>query len=195
MNFWVRSCSSGLGTQPVPPKWWLFLLSPEGASVPGRLCSGLARDLPSPKCSWPSPRPGPLSEPLCTRFMDFVCKNRQQCLFHSMVCDGIVQCRDGSDEDVAFAGCCEWGGWGGDRGPGDTGKGWAPLVHGSCSRVQSGPFLRKTCLCCSLVVGVHMRGGCGRTEVLAQIVCSPTALSAHPSLCSTLAWLQGSSPL
>uniref|UniRef100_A0A452SQB1 Sortilin-related receptor n=1 Tax=Ursus americanus TaxID=9643 RepID=A0A452SQB1_URSAM len=73
----------------------------------GRLCSGLARDLPSPKCSRPSPRPGPLSEPLCTRFMDFVCKNRQQCLFHSMVCDGIVQCRDGSDEDVAFAGCSQ----------------------------------------------------------------------------------------
>nr|XP_021517328.1 sortilin-related receptor [Meriones unguiculatus] len=44
-------------------------------------------------------------EPFCTRFMDFVCKNRQQCLFHSMVCDGIVQCRDGSDEDAAFAGC------------------------------------------------------------------------------------------
>lgn len=44
-------------------------------------------------------------EPLCTRFMDFVCKNRQQCLFQSMVCDGIVQCRDGSDEDAAFAGC------------------------------------------------------------------------------------------
>ncbi|KAM5310926.1 sortilin-related receptor isoform 1-T6 [Glossophaga mutica] len=46
-------------------------------------------------------------EPLCTRFMDFVCKNRQQCLFQSMVCDGIVQCRDGSDEDVAFAGCSQ----------------------------------------------------------------------------------------
>ncbi|XP_004389058.1 sortilin-related receptor isoform X1 [Trichechus manatus latirostris] len=44
-------------------------------------------------------------EPLCTRFMDFVCKNRQQCLFHSMVCDGIIQCRDGSDEDATFAGC------------------------------------------------------------------------------------------
>lgn len=42
--------------------------------------------------------------------MDFVCKDRQQCLFHSMVCDGVVQCRDGSDEDTAFAGCCEWGG-------------------------------------------------------------------------------------
>ncbi|XP_043847881.1 sortilin-related receptor [Dromiciops gliroides] len=46
-------------------------------------------------------------EPLCTRYMDFVCKNHQQCLFHSMVCDGIVQCRDGSDEDVAFAGCTQ----------------------------------------------------------------------------------------
>lgn len=50
-----------------------------------------------------------LSEPLCTRFMDFVCKNRQQCLFQSMVCDGIIQCRDGSDEDPEFAGCCESG--------------------------------------------------------------------------------------
>lgn len=57
---------------------------------------------------------GPLPEPLCTHFMDFVCKNRQQCLFHSMVCDGIIQCRDGSDEDAAFAGCCEWGRRGGD---------------------------------------------------------------------------------
>ena len=35
--------------------------------------------------------------------MDFVCKNRQQCLFQSMVCDGIIQCRDGSDEDPEFA--------------------------------------------------------------------------------------------
>ncbi|ERE76788.1 sortilin-related receptor [Cricetulus griseus] len=47
------------------------------------------------------------TEPFCTRFMDFVCKNRQQCLFHSMVCDGIVQCRDGSDEDATFAGCSQ----------------------------------------------------------------------------------------
>ncbi|XP_077313881.1 sortilin-related receptor [Lithobates pipiens] len=44
-------------------------------------------------------------EPLCTRYMDFVCKNRQQCLFHAMVCDGETQCRDGSDEDPAYAGC------------------------------------------------------------------------------------------
>ncbi|NXP41491.1 SORL protein, partial [Leiothrix lutea] len=46
-------------------------------------------------------------EPLCTRYMDFVCKNRQQCLFHSMVCDGIIQCRDGSDEDASYAGCSQ----------------------------------------------------------------------------------------
>ncbi|XP_053307342.1 sortilin-related receptor isoform X2 [Spea bombifrons] len=44
-------------------------------------------------------------EPLCTHYMDFVCKNRLQCLFHSMVCDGIVHCRDGSDEDPSYAGC------------------------------------------------------------------------------------------
>ncbi|XP_041425155.1 sortilin-related receptor isoform X2 [Xenopus laevis] len=46
-------------------------------------------------------------EPLCTRYMDFVCKNRQQCLFHSMVCDGVVQCRDSSDEDPQYAGCSQ----------------------------------------------------------------------------------------
>ncbi|XP_063292297.1 sortilin-related receptor isoform X2 [Pelobates fuscus] len=46
-------------------------------------------------------------EPLCTRYMDFVCRNRLQCLYHSMVCDGIVQCRDGSDEDPRYAGCAQ----------------------------------------------------------------------------------------
>ncbi|XP_068110700.1 sortilin-related receptor [Hyperolius riggenbachi] len=44
-------------------------------------------------------------EPLCTRYMDFVCKNRLQCLFHAMVCDGVAQCHDGSDEDPVYAGC------------------------------------------------------------------------------------------
>ncbi|KAM9299149.1 sortilin-related receptor [Gastrophryne carolinensis] len=44
-------------------------------------------------------------EPLCTRYMDFVCKNRLQCLFHPMVCDGVAQCHDGSDEDPVYAGC------------------------------------------------------------------------------------------
>ncbi|XP_043936973.1 sortilin-related receptor [Protopterus annectens] len=44
-------------------------------------------------------------EPLCTRYMDFVCKNRQQCLYQSLVCDGIPNCKDGSDEDPTYAGC------------------------------------------------------------------------------------------
>uniref|UniRef100_A0ACB8EXP6 Sortilin- receptor n=1 Tax=Sphaerodactylus townsendi TaxID=933632 RepID=A0ACB8EXP6_9SAUR len=46
-------------------------------------------------------------EPLCTRYMDFVCKNRKQCLLRSMVCDGTRHCQDGSDEDPAYAGCTE----------------------------------------------------------------------------------------
>lgn len=45
------------------------------------------------------------SDPLCTRYMEFVCKNRAQCLFHSLVCDGIKHCEDGSDEDAEYAGC------------------------------------------------------------------------------------------
>ncbi|XP_062872320.1 sortilin-related receptor [Trichomycterus rosablanca] len=44
-------------------------------------------------------------DPLCTRYMEFVCKNRAQCLFQSLVCDGIKHCADGSDEDAAYAGC------------------------------------------------------------------------------------------
>nr|XP_015193134.1 PREDICTED: sortilin-related receptor [Lepisosteus oculatus] len=46
-------------------------------------------------------------EPLCTRYMDFVCRSRRQCLFQSMVCDGVRHCEDGSDEDAGYAGCCE----------------------------------------------------------------------------------------
>ncbi|XP_070808754.1 LOW QUALITY PROTEIN: sortilin-related receptor [Pituophis catenifer annectens] len=46
-------------------------------------------------------------ESLCTRYMDFMCKNRQQCLLRSMVCDGTLHCRDGSDEDPAYAGCSQ----------------------------------------------------------------------------------------
>lgn len=58
----------------------------------------------------PSPPPQLSPEiPLCTRYMDFVCKNRQQCLSHSMVCDGDIQCEDGSDEDANYAGCGERG--------------------------------------------------------------------------------------
>lgn len=47
------------------------------------------------------------TDPLCTRYMDFVCKNRAQCLFQSLVCDGIKHCEDGSDEDAQYAGCGE----------------------------------------------------------------------------------------
>ncbi|MEQ2168720.1 hypothetical protein GOODEAATRI_017702, partial [Goodea atripinnis] len=44
-------------------------------------------------------------DPLCTRYMEFVCKNRAQCLFQSLVCDGIKHCEDGSDEEAEYAGC------------------------------------------------------------------------------------------
>src|SRR4029434_6471999 len=47
------------------------------------------------------------ADPLCTRYMEFVCKNRAQCLFQSLVCDGMRHCADGSDEDPTYAGCCE----------------------------------------------------------------------------------------
>lgn len=47
------------------------------------------------------------ADPLCTRYMEFVCRNRAQCLFQSLVCDGIKHCEDGSDEDAAYAGCGE----------------------------------------------------------------------------------------
>lgn len=47
------------------------------------------------------------TDPLCTRYMEFVCKNRAQCLFQSLVCDGIKHCEDGSDEEAAYAGCGE----------------------------------------------------------------------------------------
>lgn len=39
--------------------------------------------------------------------MEFVCRNRAQCLFRSLVCDGIKHCEDGSDEDAEYAGCGE----------------------------------------------------------------------------------------
>ncbi|XP_077396383.1 sortilin-related receptor [Festucalex cinctus] len=44
-------------------------------------------------------------DPLCTRYMEFVCKNRAQCLFQSLVCDGVKHCEDGSDEDPDYAKC------------------------------------------------------------------------------------------
>ena len=105
---------------------------------PVRACPAVAHEVPSSRgLTAPSPR-WSLSEPLCTRFMDFVCKNRQQCLFQSMVCDGIIQCRDGSDEDPEFAGCCESGRW--------RDWGWATLgtrlhpVFRSPLRVQTWVF-------------------------------------------------------
>lgn len=52
-------------------------------------------------------QPSHSGESLCTRYMDFMCKNRQQCLLRSMVCDGTVHCRDGSDEDPTYAGCSQ----------------------------------------------------------------------------------------
>lgn len=52
-------------------------------------------------------RPFSPPEPLCTRYMEFVCKNRAQCLFQSLVCDGVKHCKDGSDEDSEYAGCGE----------------------------------------------------------------------------------------
>lgn len=81
--------------------WQVTLLLARTAEVPPPVLLGVTLLLA--RCH-------PLSipaEPLCTRYMDFVCKNRQQCLFHSMVCDGIIQCRDGSDEDASYAGCCK----------------------------------------------------------------------------------------
>lgn len=39
--------------------------------------------------------------------MEFVCRNRAQCLFQSLVCDGTKHCEDGSDEDAEYAGCGE----------------------------------------------------------------------------------------
>lgn len=47
------------------------------------------------------------TDPLCTRYMEFVCQNRAQCLFQSLVCDGIKHCEDGSDEDAEYAQCGE----------------------------------------------------------------------------------------
>ncbi|XP_067826959.1 sortilin-related receptor isoform X2 [Heptranchias perlo] len=45
--------------------------------------------------------------PLCSQYMDFVCKNRRRCLHRFMVCDGTPQCEDGSDEDPNYAHCSQ----------------------------------------------------------------------------------------
>ncbi|KAL8173660.1 UNVERIFIED_CONTAM: Sortilin- receptor, partial [Gekko kuhli] len=73
---------------------------PNGSCIPSsKLCNGV-RD-----CADGSDEQH--CEPLCTRYMDFVCKNRKQCLLRSMVCDGTRHCQDGSDEDSAYAGCAQ----------------------------------------------------------------------------------------
>lgn len=46
-----------------------------------------------------------LPDPLCSQYFEFACKNGRQCLPKEMVCDGIRQCDDGSDEDPNHAYC------------------------------------------------------------------------------------------
>ncbi|CAB1347775.1 unnamed protein product [Coregonus sp. 'balchen'] len=75
----------------------------------GFLCSNGTCLPASAHCNGVQDCPGGADEqhcdPLCTRYMDFVCQNRAQCLFQSLVCDGTKHCEDGSDEDVAYASC------------------------------------------------------------------------------------------
>ncbi|RLV91910.1 hypothetical protein DV515_00013973 [Chloebia gouldiae] len=93
------------------------------------------------------------AEPLCTRYMDFVCKNRQQCLFHSMVCDGIIQCRDGSDEDAGYAGCCEC-----HTGHLCQGRAQDPEFHRTCDQFS---FQCQNGVCISLVWKCDGMDDCG----------------------------------
>ncbi|XP_035288047.1 sortilin-related receptor-like isoform X1 [Anguilla anguilla] len=86
----------------------------EPANCGGKQCNGFlcanGTCLPSSAhCNGVEDCPGGADEqhcdPLCTRYMEFVCRNRAQCLFQSLVCDGIRHCADGSDEDATYAGC------------------------------------------------------------------------------------------
>lgn len=73
-----------------------------------KFCSATIHQVPQDtKCDIQSCSFLSLADPLCTRYMEFVCKNRAQCLFQSLVCDGIKHCEDGSDEDAEYAGCGE----------------------------------------------------------------------------------------
>ncbi|XP_067102176.1 sortilin-related receptor isoform X3 [Osmerus mordax] len=81
----------------------------EGKHCNGFLCSNDTCLPASAHCNGVQDCPGGADEqhcdPLCTRYMEFVCQNRAQCLFQSLVCDGIRHCEDGSDEDPGYAGC------------------------------------------------------------------------------------------
>uniref|UniRef100_A0AAY4CL48 Sortilin-related receptor n=1 Tax=Denticeps clupeoides TaxID=299321 RepID=A0AAY4CL48_9TELE len=81
----------------------------EGDSCNGFLCSNGSCLPSSAHCNGVEDCPGGADEqhcdPLCTRYMEFVCQNRAQCLFQSLVCDGMRHCTDGSDEDPVYAGC------------------------------------------------------------------------------------------
>uniref|UniRef100_A0A672QD42 Sortilin-related receptor n=1 Tax=Sinocyclocheilus grahami TaxID=75366 RepID=A0A672QD42_SINGR len=77
----------------------------------GFLCSNGTCLPASAHCNGVEDCPGGADEqncgPLCAHYMEFVCRNRAQCLFQSLVCDGTRHCTDGSDEDPTYAGCCE----------------------------------------------------------------------------------------
>ncbi|XP_029922532.1 sortilin-related receptor isoform X2 [Myripristis murdjan] len=81
----------------------------EGSHCNGFLCSNGTCLPATAHCNGIHECPGGADEqncdPLCTRYMEFVCKNRAQCLFQYLVCDGTKHCEDGSDEDPAYAGC------------------------------------------------------------------------------------------
>ncbi|XP_062275245.1 sortilin-related receptor [Scomber scombrus] len=81
----------------------------EGTQCKGFLCSNDTCLSATAHCNGIKECPDGADEhncdPLCTRYMEFVCKNRAQCLFQSLVCDGIKHCEDGSDEDAEYAGC------------------------------------------------------------------------------------------
>ncbi|XP_036392634.1 sortilin-related receptor-like isoform X1 [Megalops cyprinoides] len=80
-----------------------------GGRCNGFLCSNGTCLHSSAHCNGVKDCPGGTDEqhcdPLCTRYMEFVCRNRVQCLFQSLVCDGVRHCEDGSDEDPAYAAC------------------------------------------------------------------------------------------
>uniref|UniRef100_A0A673KBJ0 Sortilin-related receptor n=1 Tax=Sinocyclocheilus rhinocerous TaxID=307959 RepID=A0A673KBJ0_9TELE len=75
----------------------------------GFLCSNGTCLPASAHCNGVEDCPGGADEqncgPLCAHYMEFVCRNRAQCLFQSLVCDGTRHCTDGSDEDPTYAGC------------------------------------------------------------------------------------------